>query len=247
MNNGESSKRAMLFWFLMHNNVVAGDEMKIKNVLSKYTRRSCEIWKCGGSEQGRNEENQYSPSLDSQIITQSFTRTTSIVMRKNKRRFDALVYGEVLNEHLLCTLRPKPPEKNRGTLDFKLRPKKAQARPLSHIKFWRCPKHLLSIWLTPCFTLILQLTTMVRFKQTARKTCDADAYVRAQQRAHSSSSSGSDDTVAFSVYAELRREFDMLQCKYDRLIDRLKNVYPDSRNYEGKPKKQMTARLETLV
>ncbi|KAL8125464.1 hypothetical protein AgCh_012955 [Apium graveolens] len=88
---------------------------------------------------------------------------------------------------------------------------------------------------------------MVRFKQTARKTCDADAYVRAQQSAHSSSSSGSDDTIAFSVYAELRREFDMLQGKYDRLIDRLKNVYPDSRNYEGKPKEQMIARLETLV
>ena len=49
------------------------------------------------------------------------------------------------------------------------------------------------------------------------------------------------------MYAELRREFDMLQGKYDRLIDRLKNVYPDSRNYEGKPKEQMTARLETLV
>ncbi|KAL8114586.1 hypothetical protein AgCh_021449 [Apium graveolens] len=57
------------------------------------------------------------------------------------------------------------------------------------------------------------LAAMVRFKQTARKTCDADAYVRAQQRAHSSSSSGSDDTIAFSVYAELRREFDMLQGK----------------------------------
>jgi len=68
-----------------------------------------------------------------------------------------------------------------------------------------------------------------------------------QQRAQSSSSSGSDDTIAFSVYAELRREFDMLQGKYDRLIDRLKNVYPDSRNYEGKPKEQMIARLETLV
>ena len=54
-----------------------------------------------------------------------------------------------------------------------------------------------------------------------------------QQRAHSSTPSGSDDTIAFSVYAELRREFDMLQGKYDRLIDRLKNVYPDSRNYEG--------------
>ena len=54
-----------------------------------------------------------------------------------------------------------------------------------------------------------------------------------QQRAHSSSSSGSDDTIAFSVYAELRREFDMLQGKYDRLIDRLKNVYPDSRNFGG--------------
>ena len=39
----------------------------------------------------------------------------------------------------------------------------------------------------------------------------------------------------------------MLQGKYDRLIDRLKNVYPDSRNYEGKPNEQMTARLETLV
>ncbi|KAL8093955.1 hypothetical protein AgCh_035728 [Apium graveolens] len=96
-------------------------------------------------------------------------------------------------------------------------------------------------------TLDEMLTAMVRFKQTARKTCDADAYVRAQQRAHSSSSSGSDDTIAFSVYAELRREFDMLQGKYDRLIDRLKNVYPDSQNYEGKPKEQMTTRLETLV
>ncbi|KAL8134222.1 hypothetical protein AgCh_009322 [Apium graveolens] len=94
---------------------------------------------------------------------------------------------------------------------------------------------------------LAELAAMVRFKQTARKTCDADAYVRAQQRAHSSSSSGSDDTIAFSVYAELRREFDMLQGKYDRLIDRLKNVYPDSRNYEGKPKEQMTARFETLV
>ena len=49
------------------------------------------------------------------------------------------------------------------------------------------------------------------------------------------------------MYAELRREFDMLQGKYNRLIDRLKSVYPDSRNYEGKPKEQMTARLETLV
>ncbi|KAL8148028.1 hypothetical protein AgCh_005386 [Apium graveolens] len=88
-----------------------------------------------------------------------------------------------------------------------------------------------------------QLAAMVRFKQTSRKTCDADAYVRAQQRAHSSAPSGSDDTIAFSVYAELRREFDMLQGKYDRL----KNVYPDSRNYEGEPKEQMTARLETLV
>ncbi|KAL8120628.1 hypothetical protein AgCh_017704 [Apium graveolens] len=67
------------------------------------------------------------------------------------------------------------------------------------------------------------------------------------QRVHSSSSSGSDDTIAFSVYAELRREFDMLQGKYDRLIDRLKNVYPDSRNNEGKPREQKTARLETLV
>ena len=38
----------------------------------------------------------------------------------------------------------------------------------------------------------------------------------------------------------------MLQGKYDRLIDRLKSVYLDSRNYEGKPKEQMTARLETL-
>ncbi|KAL8114531.1 hypothetical protein AgCh_021410 [Apium graveolens] len=66
-------------------------------------------------------------------------------------------------------------------------------------------------------------------------------------RAHSSSSSGSDDIIAFSVYAELRREFDMLQGKYDRLIDRLKNVYPDNQNYEGKPREQMTARLETLV
>ncbi|KAL8124013.1 hypothetical protein AgCh_011860 [Apium graveolens] len=91
------------------------------------------------------------------------------------------------------------------------------------------------------------LEAMVRFKQTSCKTCDADAYVRAQQRVHSSSSSGSVDTIAFSVYAELRREFDMLQGKYDRLIDRLKNVYPDSRNYEGKPKEQMTARLDTLV
>ncbi|KAL8126088.1 hypothetical protein AgCh_013390 [Apium graveolens] len=62
------------------------------------------------------------------------------------------------------------------------------------------------------------LAAMVIFKQTARKTCDANAYVRAQQRAHSSSSSGTDDTIAFSV-----------------------------RNYEGKPKEQMTARLETLV
>ncbi|KAL8147938.1 hypothetical protein AgCh_005317 [Apium graveolens] len=94
---------------------------------------------------------------------------------------------------------------------------------------------------------VCQLAYMVRFKQTARKTCDVDAYVRAQQRAHSSSSSGSADTIAFSVYAELRREFDMLQGKYDRVLDRFKNVYPDSRNYEGKPKEQMTARLETLV
>ncbi|KAL8147973.1 hypothetical protein AgCh_005341 [Apium graveolens] len=77
-----------------------------------------------------------------------------------------------------------------------------------------------------------ELAAMVRFKQTTRKTCDADA---------------SDDTIAFSVYAELRHEFDMLQGMYDRLLDRLKNVYPDSRNYEGKPKEQMTVRLETLV
>ncbi|KAL8119968.1 hypothetical protein AgCh_017193 [Apium graveolens] len=63
-----------------------------------------------------------------------------------------------------CYDRAFSAQKNRGTIDLKLRPKEAQARPLSHIKFGRC----------------LMLAAMVRFKQTARKTCDADASVRAQ-------------------------------------------------------------------
>ncbi|KAL8110168.1 hypothetical protein AgCh_026040 [Apium graveolens] len=66
--------------------------------------------------------------------------------------------------HKLIQVRAFYAQKNRGTMDFELRPKEAQARTLSHIKFGRC----------------LMLAAMVRFKQTSRKTCYADAYVRAQ-------------------------------------------------------------------
>ncbi|KAL8103729.1 hypothetical protein AgCh_028072 [Apium graveolens] len=100
------------------------------------------------------------------VIVDRLTKSVHFLPINEKSSLDKLVHllWGSLNEYLLWTLRSKPPEENRGTLDFKLRPKKAQARPLSHIKFGRCPK----------------LAAMVRFKQTARKTCDADAYVRAQ-------------------------------------------------------------------
>ena len=54
--------------------------------------------------------------------------------------------------------------------------------------------------------------------------------------AHSSSSSGLADTIAFSMYAELRREFDMLQGKYDRLIDRLRTCIRTAETTKGSPK-----------
>ncbi|KAL8104886.1 hypothetical protein AgCh_028888 [Apium graveolens] len=40
--------------------------------------------------------------------------------------------------HKLVQVRAFSAQKNRGTMDFELRPKEAQARPLSHIEFERC-------------------------------------------------------------------------------------------------------------
>uniref|UniRef100_A0A161ZYY7 RING-type E3 ubiquitin transferase n=1 Tax=Daucus carota subsp. sativus TaxID=79200 RepID=A0A161ZYY7_DAUCS len=79
LNNGESSRRTSSLRFLMHKNVVAGDETKLKNVMQTGSRRSsCDMMECGGSELGCNEENQSSNSLDSQANTQSFTKRTLI-------------------------------------------------------------------------------------------------------------------------------------------------------------------------
>ncbi|KAK1388866.1 hypothetical protein POM88_017044 [Heracleum sosnowskyi] len=45
-----------------------------------------------------------------------------------------------------------------------------------------------------------------------------------QQRAHSSSSTPSGDVIAFSVYADLRLEYDVLPQKYDKLMERLEEM-----------------------
>ncbi|KAL8088173.1 hypothetical protein AgCh_038088 [Apium graveolens] len=81
-------------------------------------------------------------------------------------------------------------QKNRGTMDFKLRPKEAQARPLSHIEFGRC----------------LMLAAMVRFKQTACKTCDADAYVRAQGELFKSIARRTENILPEALPLEERRD-----------------------------------------
>lgn len=78
LTNGESSRRTSSLRFLMHKNVVAGDEMKLKNVMTGSRRSSCDMLECGGSEVGCDEENQSSNSLDSQTNTQSFTKRTLI-------------------------------------------------------------------------------------------------------------------------------------------------------------------------
>ena len=55
------------------------------------------------------------------------------------------------------------------------------------------------------------------------------------------------DTIPFSVYADLRLEFDWLQGKYDKLMERLDETYQDNKQLGKGPKLLVTARLETLL
>ncbi|KAK1401559.1 hypothetical protein POM88_001164 [Heracleum sosnowskyi] len=90
---------------------------------------------------------------------------------------------------------------------------------------------------------------MVRTKQTARKSSNgvAEQYVIAQQRAHSSSSTSPGDVIAFSVYADLRLEYDVLQKKYDKLMERLEEVFKSEQQMGEGPKAKTISRLETLT
>ncbi|KAK1394555.1 hypothetical protein POM88_013611 [Heracleum sosnowskyi] len=87
---------------------------------------------------------------------------------------------------------------------------------------------------------------MVRTKQTARKSSNgvAGQYVIAQQCAHSSSSTSPGDIIAFSVY---RLEYDVLQRKYDKLMERLEDVFKSEQQMGEGPKAQTISRLETLT
>lgn len=49
------------------------------------------------------------------------------------------------------------------------------------------------------------------------------------------------------MYADLRLEFDRLQGKYDKLMERLDETYQDNKQLGKGPKLLVTARLETLL
>ncbi|KAK1379237.1 hypothetical protein POM88_025981 [Heracleum sosnowskyi] len=90
---------------------------------------------------------------------------------------------------------------------------------------------------------------MVRTKQTARKSSNGvtEQYVIAQQRAHSSSSTPPGDVIAFSVYTDLRLEYDVLQQKYNKLMERLEEVFKSEPQMGEGPKAKTISRLETLT
>ncbi|KAK1388236.1 hypothetical protein POM88_016414 [Heracleum sosnowskyi] len=68
-----------------------------------------------------------------------------------------------------------------------------------------------------------------------------------KQRAHSSSSTPPGDVIAFSVYADLRLEYDVLQQKYDKLMERLEEVFKSEQQMGEGPKAKTISRLETLT
>ncbi|XP_074373771.1 uncharacterized protein LOC141714132 [Apium graveolens] len=68
-----------------------------------------------------------------------------------------------------------------------------------------------------------------------------------KQRMHSSSSSVPSDTISFSVYADLRLQFDRFQGKYDRLLERLDVSFEDDIRLKNEPRAQLIVRLESLL
>lgn len=67
-----------------------------------------------------------------------------------------------------------------------------------------------------------------------------------QQRAHSSSVPPP-EPIPFSVYADLRLELDTIQGKYDRLMERIEEVYSSDHIMGDGPKEKTISRLESLI
>ncbi|XP_074355861.1 uncharacterized protein LOC141695520 [Apium graveolens] len=93
------------------------------------------------------------------------------------------------------------------------------------------------------------LAIMVRTKQTTRKSTSRHGvdHLRAQQRAHSSSSALQSDTIPFSIYADLMLHHDTLQGKYVRLMEGLEELYASKQVMGNGPKAKTISRLESLI
>lgn len=85
----DASRRAVSLRFPLHRNVVAGEDLKGKNVNSGSRRSLSEIdierWKHGGSELDCEEERQSCNSLDSQPNAPSFARRTLLWLMGGKQ------------------------------------------------------------------------------------------------------------------------------------------------------------------